>query len=89
MSAGHSLRRENYTFPRFDPRLDRPVRAVADPNASRYPGPIAVIVTVAIAATFAFFSMDQSAATWLRNELLVVWHLVISLWQLATSLLPR
>jgi hypothetical protein len=53
-----------------------------DPNADRYPGPIAVVVTVAIAATFAFFAMDQSAATWLRYELL-------ALWQLVTSLLPR
>jgi hypothetical protein len=71
MSAGHGLRRENYTFPRFDPRFDAPL-----PTTSLVPGPFAVIVTVALAATFSFLAMDASAAAWFRHELVTLWMLL-------------
>jgi hypothetical protein len=71
MSAGHSLRRESYTFTRFDPRFDPPV-----PTTSLVPGPLAVIVTVALAATISFLAMDASAASWFRHELLSLWQLL-------------
>lgn len=72
MSAGHSLRRANYAFPLFD----APVRNVTPTTEGPIPGPLAVIVTVAVTATFAFFAMDDSAASWLRQELLSVWLLL-------------
>lgn len=70
MSAGHSLRRESYTFARFDPRFDPPVQA------STVPGPLAVIITVALAATISFLAMDPTAAAWFRHELLSLWQLL-------------
>ena len=72
MSAGHSLRRENYSFAHFD----APVRRVSNPTEGPVPGPLAVIVTVAITATCSFVAMDEAAASWLREILLSVWLLL-------------
>ena len=71
MSAGHSLRRENYTFTRFDPRFDPPV-----PTTGHVPGPLAVVMTVTLAATLSFLVMDPAAASWLRHLLQTVWLLL-------------
>jgi hypothetical protein len=67
MSAGHGLRRESYAFARFDAPI---------PTTGLVPGPLAVIVTAAVAATFSFLVMDESAASWFRHELLSLWMLL-------------
>jgi hypothetical protein len=71
MSAGHSLRRENYTFTRFDPRFDRPI-----PTTGHVPGPLAVVMTVSLTATLSFLAMDPAAAAWLRHALQAAWRLL-------------
>jgi hypothetical protein len=71
MSAGHSLRRENYTFTRFDPRFDPPA-----PTTGHVPGPLAVVMTVTLAATLSFLVMDPAAASWLRHLLQTLWLLL-------------
>jgi hypothetical protein len=70
MSAGHSLRRENYTFTRFDPRFDPPL-----PRTGHVPGPLAVVMTVSVASTCSFLVMDPAAASWLRHALQALWLL--------------
>lgn len=73
MSAGHSLRRENYTFTRFDPRFDPPI-----PTTGHVPGPLAVVMTVTLTATLSFLAMDPTAASWLRQLLQTAWRLLTS-----------
>jgi len=72
MSAGHSLRRENYTFTRFDPRFDPPLPR----TAGHVPGALAVVMTVTLAATVSFLMMDPAAASWLRHALQALWLLL-------------
>lgn len=71
MSAGHSLRRENYAFPLFDTAT----RNVQE-TEGLVPGPLAVIVTVTVAATLSFIAMDDSATSWFRQTLETVWKLL-------------
>jgi hypothetical protein len=73
MSAGHGLRRSNYTqFTRFDPGFETPL-----PTTGHVPGPLAVVMTVALAATLSFLAMDPTAASWLRHALQTAWLLLV------------
>jgi hypothetical protein len=71
MSAGHSLRRESYTFTRFDARA----RDLGDPSQGPRPGPLAVTITVIATATCCFLAMDATAASWAGRALLALLRL--------------